>query len=63
MGKNVTWVRRWVELSAERIGESRELLIDLDRQIGDEILIIDPLKIDGLLDRKRLTLFQPVWTA
>ena len=35
MGKNVTWARRWVELSAERIGESRELLIDLDRQIGD----------------------------
>ena len=35
MGKNVTWARRWVELSAERIGENRELLIDLDRQIGD----------------------------
>ena len=35
MGKNVTWARRWVELSAERIGDNRELLIDLDRQIGD----------------------------
>ena len=35
MGNNVEWARRWVELSAGVVAENRELLIDLDRQIGD----------------------------
>lgn len=35
MGKNIDWVKRWVELSAAEVAENREYLIDLDRQIGD----------------------------
>lgn len=35
MGKNVDWAKRWIELSAVSVGDNRELLIDLDRQIGD----------------------------
>lgn len=35
MGKNAQWAKRWVEISAEVVGENREMLIDLDRQIGD----------------------------
>lgn len=35
MGKNARWAKRWVELSATAVGENREMLIDLDRQIGD----------------------------
>lgn len=35
MSKNVEWARRWVQLSAQTVAENRELLIDLDRQIGD----------------------------
>lgn len=35
VSKSTQWARQWVTLSAQRIGENREVLIDLDRQIGD----------------------------
>lgn len=35
MSKNAQWARRWMELSAEVIKNNREVLIELDRQIGD----------------------------
>lgn len=35
MDRNAQWIRRWVEISADLVGENREYLIELDRRIGD----------------------------
>lgn len=35
MTKDVEWARLWVKETAKSVGENREYLIDLDRQIGD----------------------------
>lgn len=35
MTQSLDWARKWIQKSAVVIGDNRELLIDLDRQIGD----------------------------
>lgn len=35
MSQSLDWAKKWIQNSAEVVAENRELLIDLDRQIGD----------------------------
>lgn len=35
VSKSLEWARRWIQDSAVVVGDNRELLIELDRQIGD----------------------------
>lgn len=35
MSRSVEWAQEWIALSAQEVADNRELLIDLDRQIGD----------------------------